>query len=122
MKCFQRQEEMKYSRRIHVYPYAFMVGLHNDSFFLVDSHSVGEELGGNGNGILIATPDRSSRSCRLIIQWILKRLWLSGIDHKMPQSLAWLSVQRQGMLRYLYPFLVFDFESRFRKGFNSISH
>ena len=53
-------------------PYAFTVGLYNDSFFLVDSHSVGEGLGGNGNGILVATPDRSSRSCRLIIQWILK--------------------------------------------------
>ena len=73
-------------------PYAFTVGLHNDSFFLVDSHPVGEELGGNGNGILVATPDRSSRSCRLIVQWILKRLWLSGVDKKMPQSLAWLSV------------------------------
>ena len=52
--------------------YAFTVGLYNDSFFLVDSHSVGEELGGNGNGILVATPDRSSHSCRLFIQWILK--------------------------------------------------
>ena len=100
-------------------PYAFTVGLYNDSFFLVHSHSVGEELGGNGNGIPVATPDRSSHSCRLIIQWILKRLWLSGVDHKMPQSLAWLSVQRQGMLRYLYPFLVF--KSRFREALNSIS-
>ena len=100
-------------------PYAFTVGLYNDSFFLVDSHSVGEELGGNGNGILVATPDRSPYSCRLIIQWILKRLWLSGVDHKMPQSLAWLSVQRQGMLRYSYPFLVF--EPRFREAFSSIS-
>ena len=37
----------------------------------------------------------------------------------MPQGLAWLSVQRQGMLRYLYPFL--EFEPRFRETFNSIS-
>ena len=37
-------------------PYAFTLGLYNNSFFLVDSHSVGEELGGNGNGILVANP------------------------------------------------------------------
>ena len=67
-------------------PYAFTEGLYNDSFFLVDSHLVDEELGGNGNGILVATPDRSSRSCHLIIQCILKRIWLSGVDHKMLQS------------------------------------
>ena len=87
--------------RLGVYTYTsyvLTVGLHNNSFFLLDSHPVCEELGGNGNGILVATPDRSSRSCRLIIQWILKRLWLSGVDHKMPQSLAWLSVQLPGTL------------------------
>jgi hypothetical protein len=71
-------------------PYSFMIGIQNDSFFLVDTHPIGDELGGNGNGILVATSDRSSRSCRLIIQWILKRIRISGVDQKTPQSLAWL--------------------------------
>ena len=61
-------------------PYAFMVGLHNDSFFLIDTHSIGKDLHGNGNGILVATSDRSSDSWRLLTHWILKHLWISGVN------------------------------------------
>lgn len=79
-------------------PYAFMVGLHNDSVFLIDTHSIGEDLGGNGNGILVATSDRSSDSCRILTQWILKRLWISGVNKNTAlQSLSWL-VPFQGMV------------------------
>lgn len=79
-------------------PYAFMIGLHNDSFFLIDTHSIGEEVGGNGNGILVATSDRSPDSGRLLTQWILKRLWISGVNKDTAlQSLVWL-VPFQGMV------------------------
>lgn len=71
-------------------PYAFMIGVYNNYIYLLDTHPISADLGGNGNGILVATNDRSSRSCRLISQWILKRLKASGVDEKTPQSLAWL--------------------------------
>lgn len=74
-------------------PYTFTVGLHNESYFIADTHPVGKDVGGNGNGICVATYDRSPRSCRLICQWILKRLALSGVNGKMPQSLSWLTMK-----------------------------
>lgn len=60
-------------------PYTFLVGIHNGSFFIVDTHPIGEELGGNGNAILVRTRDKDLRSCKLIIQWIIKRLKNSGV-------------------------------------------
>ena len=36
-------------------PYTFLVGIHNGAFFLIDSHPIGEALGGNGNAILVRT-------------------------------------------------------------------
>ena len=60
-------------------PYTFLVGIHNGSFFIVDTHPIGEELGGNGNAILVRARDKDLRSCKLIIQWIIKRLKNSGV-------------------------------------------
>ena len=77
-----------------------MIGLHDDSFFLVDTHPIAEELGGNGNGVLVAMTDCTSCSCSLVTQWILKRLRLSGVDAKTPQNLSWLN-KTQGMSHVL---------------------
>ena len=74
-------------------PYTFTVALHNESYFIVDTYSVGKDVGGDGNGICVATYDRSPRSCCLICQWILKRLALSGVNGKMPQTLTWLTMK-----------------------------
>ena len=80
-------------------PYTFLVGIYSSSYFVVDTHPIGEELGGNGNGILVASNDLTSRSCRLLIQWVLKRLRASGISGVEPQSFAWLMpfIETQGL-------------------------
>lgn len=72
-------------------PYIFTVGKHEDALFLVDTHPVSEEVGGNCNSLLLVTPDCSLRSCKMLTQWILKRLQTSGISGKELQSVAWLT-------------------------------
>ena len=59
-------------------------------YFLIDTHPVTEEFGGDGNGILVATNDLSLHSCRLFVNWILKRLRACGLTGQEMQSLAWL--------------------------------
>ena len=54
-----------------------------------------EELGGDGNGIVITTKDVTQRSGMLLVQWILKRLRNSGLDGKELQSFAWLMPQQE---------------------------
>jgi hypothetical protein len=71
-------------------PYTFLIGIHENSYFLIDTHPVVGELGGDGNGILVATNDLSSNSCRLFVGWILKRLKVGGLNGREMQSLAWL--------------------------------
>lgn len=73
------------------HPYIFSVGKHKDALFLVDTHPVSEDLGGNCNGLLLVTPDCSPRSCKLLVQWILNRLLKAGAPEKELQSLAWLT-------------------------------
>ena len=78
--------------------YTFLVGINGDSFFLVDTHPIGEELGGNGNGILVAAHDTGNRSCKLLVQWIMKRLLCSGVVPRDAQSFAWLmEYHKQGL-------------------------
>ena len=72
-------------------PYIFPVGKHKNALFLVDTHPVSEDVGGNCNGLLLVTPDCSPRSCKLLVQWILKRLQISGISGNELQSMAWLT-------------------------------
>ena len=72
-------------------PYTFLVGTNSGSFFLIDTHPIKEDLGGNGNGILVATNDTSETSCKLLVQWILKRLKSSGVSGSNAKSLVWLT-------------------------------
>lgn len=69
-------------------PYTFVLGVHTGSLFLVDTHCIGGQIGGNGNGILITTKDCSPASCKVLTQWIIKRLKYSGIVGKEDQSLV----------------------------------
>jgi hypothetical protein len=46
----------------------FTIGICNNAVFLVDTHPLNEELGGNGSGLLMVTPDSSYRSCKSVIQ------------------------------------------------------
>ncbi|CAB4010557.1 Hypothetical predicted protein [Paramuricea clavata] len=72
-------------------PYIFTIGVCNDALLVVDTHPVNHELGGNGNGLLLMTPDLSPRSCKMVVQWIIKRLKMAGIEENMRQSMTWLN-------------------------------
>ena len=37
--------------------YIFTIGIGNNALFFIDTHPVTEELGGDGNGVLLVTPD-----------------------------------------------------------------
>jgi hypothetical protein len=71
-------------------PYTLLIGVYNNSIFLLDTHPIGQELGDTGNGIVVATKDKSILSCKKITQWLLKRFKVNGVDERTPQSLAWL--------------------------------
>ena len=72
-------------------PYIFTLGIYNNALFLVDTHPITEDLGGNGNGLIMATQDCSERSCELLVQWILKRLQHSGVKGNELQSFCWVT-------------------------------
>ncbi|XP_028410675.1 probable tyrosine-protein kinase DDB_G0283397 [Dendronephthya gigantea] len=84
-------------------PYTFLAGMHNNSYFVLDTHPIGEDLGGDGNGIVVTTKDLTQRSGMVLVQWILNRLQNGGLNGKEPQSFAWLMPQqetREGMLAF----------------------
>ena len=94
LDALNRQNAAEQANQVGLYtcsPYTFLVGTNSGSFFLIDTHPIREDVGGNGNGILVATCDTSERSCQILIQWILKRLKSSGISGNNAQSLAWLT-------------------------------
>lgn len=78
-------------------PYIFTIGTYNGALFLVDTHPISEELGGNHNGLMMVTRDCSVHSCEMLVQWILKRLKLSGVKEDQYQSFSWVTkCQQQG--------------------------
>ena len=46
--------------------YMFTTGISNNVLFMVDTHPVSEDLGGNGNGLLVVTTDSSYESCESV--------------------------------------------------------
>ena len=101
INAFSKHASSKSKNHVGVYTcgkYTFLVGINGGSFFLVDTHPIGEELGGNGNGILVAAHDTGNRSYKLLVQWIMKRLLCSGVVPSDAQSFAWLMVfHKQGL-------------------------
>ena len=59
--------------------YIFTIRIFNDALFVIDTLPVNEELGGNGNRLLMVTPDSSYGSCKSVIQWLLQRLTMAGV-------------------------------------------
>ena len=74
-------------------PFIFTIGICDYALFLVDTHSVNEDLGGNGNALLMVTPDTSNQSCKLVVQWLLQRLSSAGVHEDSTQSISWLTYQ-----------------------------
>lgn len=83
-------------------PYIFTVGIDNNALFLIDTHPVNDELGGDGNGVILVTPDLSYRSCQLLIQWLLLRLTKAGVKGDSRQSLVWLTVYQGRKVNYRF--------------------
>ena len=72
-------------------PYSLLIGVHRDAFFVIDTHQISETLGGNTNGILLYTDDKTLNSCTRLVQWLLKRLTQSGVNQDGKQSFAWIT-------------------------------
>ena len=74
-------------------PYTIVIGIHREALFLLDTRPISEALGGNGNGFLLVTEDTSTKSCKKLTQWILKRMQQYGTPNGQ-QSLAWVTRDR----------------------------
>lgn len=66
--------------------YIFLIGCRTDRVFLVDTHSIGADLGGNGNGIVKVYPTNDHTATYQLCAWIWKRLRHSGVKAKAMQS------------------------------------
>ena len=83
-------------------PYTFILGINENAVFVLDTHPISETCGGNGNGIVVFTSDKSNKSCTYLVQWMLKRLLSSGITNDAKQSFAWIT-------RGMYQVNIIDF-------------
>ena len=91
LSCLPSDPNMKFG--VYTYtclPYAIVIGVYNNCIFLLGTHPIAKELGGRENRIVVATKDKSISSCKMITQWLLKRLKVSGVNERTPQSLVWL--------------------------------
>ena len=60
-------------------PYVFLVGVIGGKLFLIDTHPVNQDLGGNGQGGLVKVyHDCSPKACEALCGWIWKRLRTGG--------------------------------------------
>ena len=66
--------------------YIFVIGCHDDHYFLVDTHPISQELGGVGTGLLKVYPAQDSHSASHLCSWVWKRLELGGVGDESPQS------------------------------------
>ena len=66
--------------------YVFLIGCRADCVFLVDTHSIGPEIGGCGNAILKAYPANDPATTYQLSTWIWQRLHHSGDNVKAMQS------------------------------------
>lgn len=66
--------------------YIFVIGCRSGRLFIVDSHTISPELGGNGFGILKVFFGKDLLSQRELCTWVWRRLRLSGVNGKASQS------------------------------------
>jgi len=69
-------------------PYAFLIGSYESMLFLIDTHPVPKEAGGNGNGLVISLKSKSKQNVvAKLMSWITKRMNVSGV-REFRQSLS----------------------------------
>ena len=76
--------------RIGIYTcggYIFVIGCQSNQMFLVDTHPISEQLGGDGNGLLKVHLANDPTMPVQLCAWIWKRLHHSGISDKALQLL-----------------------------------
>lgn len=76
--------------RIGIYTcggYIFVIGCQSNQMFLVDTHPISEQLGGDGNGLLKVHLANDPTTPVQLCAWIWKRLHHSGVSDKALQSL-----------------------------------
>ena len=101
MEAVTKLEKEDASVRVAIYTcgrYIFLTGCRSNHVFLVDTHSIGAELGGNANGILKVYPSNDLATPYQLCTWIWKRLENSGVQAKALQSLVFL----RHLSRYIY--------------------
>ena len=69
-------------------PFAFLIGSLSGKMFILDTHPVPENCGGDGNGQLKVFESTSPECCRALCRWLWHRLAVSGVDKSAGQSLA----------------------------------
>ena len=78
--------------------YIFVIGCRLGRLFIVDTHTIAPELGGNGAGLLKVFLDKDLSSQRNVCAWVWKRLALSGVKGNAMQSFVVL----EEFIRYLF--------------------
>ena len=68
-------------------PYMFVVGNFLSELFVIDTHVIREELGRNSNGAII-----TFGKVEHCVQWLLKRLHLSGVREDSMQEIIKVSI------------------------------
>ena len=66
--------------------YIFVIGCHGDQYFIVDTHPIAKELGGEGTGLLKVYPAQDSHLASHLCSWVWKRLLLGGVPDDSTQS------------------------------------
>ena len=69
-------------------PYVFLVGVLNGCYSALDTHLIGEKLGGDGNGMLTIFSSTDSASCDSLCHWIWTRLADGVVQDDDGQSLS----------------------------------
>ena len=60
-------------------PYVFLVGVRGGKLFLIDTHPVNQDLGGNGHGGLVKLYHNCSpKACEALCGWLWERLRTGG--------------------------------------------
>lgn len=68
--------------------YIVLVGCRAGEFFVIDTHPISPELGGDGNGVIKVLPCGDRNSVKGLCTWLWKRLQASGVDKAKKQSFA----------------------------------
>ena len=76
--------------------FIFTIGCKSGNFFVMDTHSIGKELGGNGNGLLkvfFSSTDHGT-AIQSLCDWVIRRLRVSGVKGDSLQSFLEIKNQR----------------------------